>query len=425
MLFFLADEATAITSFTPLSGPVGTELRIFGTGLGGQAGAAVGGVALTGFTVVSNTEVRGTVAAGTASGPVTVGAVTGPVDFTVVPGSPGGGYTDEQAQDAAAQLFASGTHTNITFTYDDANNRIDASVPASYTAENARDDIGAALVAGNAFSNAITFTADDTNDRIRGDLDAGGLSEKLLYWNTATSRWEPLGIGAGLVVDSGFLKVAQGVLNVPFAAVSLLLPMNGTNGGTSFPDSSSNNLSVSASGAITSTAQFKWGTASALFAGGTEQISLPSNAVLNMGTGDFTLEMWIRPNALTSERNLFKPTGSSANGLSVNASGKIVWWLDGTGALLTGTTTVALNTWYYVAVKRDGATLSLHVAADGAVNTSREAITTDSTAWDFSSCRIGQGTFNSTWDGYIDDFRLTKGYARDVSVTPTAAFPTS
>lgn len=37
-------------------------------------------------------------------------------------------YTDEQAQDASAALFSAGTHTGITFAYDDAGNRISATV---------------------------------------------------------------------------------------------------------------------------------------------------------------------------------------------------------------------------------------------------------------------------------------------------------
>ena len=39
-------------------------------------------------------------------------------------------YTDEKAQDAIATMFANGTHTNITFSYDDANNSISATAQA-------------------------------------------------------------------------------------------------------------------------------------------------------------------------------------------------------------------------------------------------------------------------------------------------------
>lgn len=37
-------------------------------------------------------------------------------------------YSDEAAQDATAALFANGSHTGVTFTYDDANNKISAAV---------------------------------------------------------------------------------------------------------------------------------------------------------------------------------------------------------------------------------------------------------------------------------------------------------
>jgi hypothetical protein len=46
-------------------------------------------------------------------------------------------FTTEQAQDAAASLFTSGTHSQISFTYDDANNKINATVPTNITAGNA------------------------------------------------------------------------------------------------------------------------------------------------------------------------------------------------------------------------------------------------------------------------------------------------
>lgn len=87
MLFFLVESETRILSFAPTSGPVGTELRIFGTGLGGGTGAAVGDVPLTGFTVISDNEVRGTIAAGTTNGFVALtnpgGTATSTAEFIV------------------------------------------------------------------------------------------------------------------------------------------------------------------------------------------------------------------------------------------------------------------------------------------------------------------------------------------------------
>jgi len=45
-------------------------------------------------------------------------------------------YSDEQAQDAAASLFTTGTHSGISFSYDDAGNKINATVTAGGGGDN-------------------------------------------------------------------------------------------------------------------------------------------------------------------------------------------------------------------------------------------------------------------------------------------------
>jgi hypothetical protein len=47
------------------------------------------------------------------------------------------GYTTEQAQDDAASLFTSGTHSQISFTYDDVNNKVNATIGTVTNATNA------------------------------------------------------------------------------------------------------------------------------------------------------------------------------------------------------------------------------------------------------------------------------------------------
>jgi uncharacterized repeat protein (TIGR03803 family) len=72
-----------ITSFTPASGPVGTEVTITGTGLTGAAFVTFGGVKATTFSVKSATEV---------TADVPTGAKTGTIDIT----TPGGTATSSQ-----------------------------------------------------------------------------------------------------------------------------------------------------------------------------------------------------------------------------------------------------------------------------------------------------------------------------------------
>lgn len=76
-----------------------------------------------------------------------------------------------------------------------------------------------------------------------------------------------------------------------FADVSLLLHCDGTNGSTTYVDSSSNSFSVSASVPLTTTNP-KFGTAVALNAGGADAIVVSHNAKFNLGSSDFTLEGW-------------------------------------------------------------------------------------------------------------------------------------
>jgi hypothetical protein len=78
-----------------------------------------------------------------------------------------------------------------------------------------------------------------------------------------------------------------------FANVVLLMPMTGTNGGTTFTDLKGH--SVTANGnAVTSTARYV-GTlgSSALFDGTTDYLSIPASSEFNMGTGDFCIEAWV------------------------------------------------------------------------------------------------------------------------------------
>lgn len=81
----------------------------------------------------------------------------------------------ETAQDAIAALLAAGTHTGITFTYNDASNSLSAAVTGSggsYTDEQAQDAIAALIAAGT--HSGISFTYDDANNRLSATVTAAG-----------------------------------------------------------------------------------------------------------------------------------------------------------------------------------------------------------------------------------------------------------
>lgn len=102
---------------------------------------------------------------------ITTNAANNSITLSSSGGGGGGGITTEDAQDAAASLFLSGTHNGITFAYNDASNSINATVTASagiYTDEQARDAAGSLFASGS--HSGINFVYDDANDRINATV---------------------------------------------------------------------------------------------------------------------------------------------------------------------------------------------------------------------------------------------------------------
>jgi hypothetical protein len=71
-------------------------------------------------------------------------------------------YTDERAQDAIATAIAAGTHTNITITYDDDNNKFTFVGANTYSDENAQDAVGNALGTGLSYNDTTGAISVDT-----------------------------------------------------------------------------------------------------------------------------------------------------------------------------------------------------------------------------------------------------------------------
>jgi hypothetical protein len=218
-----------------------------------------------------------------------------------------------------------------------------------------------------------------------------------------------------------------------FANVSLLLHMDGSNGSTTFTDSSSNALTVTVGGdAQISTAQSKFGGASGLFDGNGDRVSVANNAALDFGTGDFTVECWVRSiAALNSYSVEYAHIAGKGNGVATGSwalgffQSKITW--SANFVITQGTTTLTNNTWYHFAASRSGSTLKLFV------NGSQESSSTD-TIDNTSSFSFNAGDRQASdpgaqypLNGYIDDLRITKGVARYTAAftPPTAPFPDS
>jgi hypothetical protein len=209
-----------------------------------------------------------------------------------------------------------------------------------------------------------------------------------------------------------------------YSSVSLLLPMNGANGSTTFTDYSPapNTITVNGNTQI-STARFKWGGSSGLFDGTTDWLYSPVGTG-DFGTGDFTIEGWFNWVSLTNGGLFHVYPGTPPNSVAGVAVG-----YDGTDfQIYSGTTnygrtyTPTVNTWYHVALVRNSSSLTLYVSG-----VAQGASISDGVNYGGNGVNVGLYYGSGfTFNGYVNDFRVTIGVARYTSnfTPPTGPFPT-
>ena len=128
-------------------------------------------------------------------------------------------YTDEQAQDAVATMFANGTHTNITFTYDDANNAISATAQAGGGGGGTTYD----LLGSNTTSNNAILTLRDANNN-DDDIEITGSGGTTVTWDGANNRIT-LGSTAPVQPDWNATSGLGEILNKPTIPAAYTLPI--------------------------------------------------------------------------------------------------------------------------------------------------------------------------------------------------------
>jgi hypothetical protein len=206
------------------------------------------------------------------------------------------------------------------------------------------------------------------------------------------------------------------------AGPGALLHFNGANNSTTFTDETGKAWNA-VSGAKISTAQSKFGGASMLLNGSSDFISTPSHADFNFGTGDFTIECFVYQVVQTGDQALFGCV--SGSGIEVSAglqNGKMFCGRNGVSYGPIASSAVAASTWTHVAAARQGTTM--RVFHGGTLMASGS----DSNDYIAAISNIGAASLNGNttrsayYNGYIDEFRITKGTALyTANFTPPAS----
>jgi hypothetical protein len=207
-----------------------------------------------------------------------------------------------------------------------------------------------------------------------------------------------------------------------FSDVSLLLHMDGSNGSTTFTDSSSGNVACVARGnATVSTTQSKFGGAS-LVVNGTSQtcVTCATTSVHAFGTADFTIEGWVYLNSIGSDKKIFDFSYVDGVMLQLYPTTSSLWIKNTNYDFAT--THLPTGQWVHLAVTRASNAINLWI--DG---TSRASGTNSTNIAASNELAIGaeSGAREGNINGYVDEFRITKNVARYTSsfTPPTAPFP--
>lgn len=233
-----------------------------------------------------------------------------------------------------------------------------------------------------------------------------------------------------------------------FSSVSSLLHCDGADASTTFTDQKGKTWTASGNAQI-DTAQSKFGGASGLFDGNGDYISTPSHADFSFGSGEFTVEAWVRFNSLAASGNQGLIVRDEIGGtrgwlmFTQDASGSVndglafAAWVGTTSYVVADTIAMTSGgSFKHIAAVRDqsGGGDVLRLYKDGVMVGTSTSIT-GSVGAPSRACVVGAlwglGTpiAASYFNGWIDDVRITKGVCRYPSGTtftpPTAAFPDS
>jgi Concanavalin A-like lectin/glucanases superfamily len=175
------------------------------------------------------------------------------------------------------------------------------------------------------------------------------------------------------------------------------------------------------------------------FNGSTQYLSATTGTTWLVGGGDFTIEAWIYLTGYSANFSGIygasivtnQATGSNIQGWQFNVSGTVNSWttlgftVEPGLVTQSGSYSFSLNTWYHVAVVKNGSTTTLFVNG-----TSIGSGTTISSWTDWSVLNVGRldySGYNYYFPGYISNLRIIRGQPHYIGTftPPTSVLATT
>ncbi len=206
-----------------------------------------------------------------------------------------------------------------------------------------------------------------------------------------------------------------------------LLHFNGSDTSTTFTDESGKIWTAGGTAQL-DTAAKKFGTASLLLDGNSDYITTPDHADFNLGNGAFTVDLWARWNALPASGCNQALWGQFAAAAPDNNTCYFRLYNDGgtykfqfrrycsspsVNKLFTYTpATLVINEWYHIAFVRNGNEFKTYLNGTAVGSTVTDTLTIPDLDGVFLLGRYNGATPEQYFNGWIDEFRFSKGIAR-------------
>ncbi len=183
-------------------------------------------------------------------------------------------------------------------------------------------------------------------------------------------------------------------------------------------DQSGNAIALTNNGATPfSSSVAKIGNYSAgLFNGSNQYFSNGSTTAAEFGTGDFSLEAWVFPTSAGEANGSFifsGPSGGPYFALNPGAA-TLAYGLFGSLPTVSTSASLALNSWSHVAAVRSGGTTAIYINGVSA------GVAPDANNYAVTGIAIGSpfGAAASSWNGYIDNARVSRFARYTANFTP-------
>lgn len=270
-----------------------------------------------------------------------------------------------------------------------------------------------------------TTTYTDTNDYpaapciIGSDVLAGGPN----YWNGYISN---VRVVKGTAVytqnftpTSGPFTTSQtfnqsGIPSCPVQSSQTELLLTTPANSSFLTDSSTNAFTVTNVGTATSSVfnpfsgnyTIHSNPGSVQFNGTTQYLTVPSNTALAFDTGDYTVEFWAYFTVTPSATQCLYTTLTNNFFFQYNPGSGFETGIGGVSVTCTFAFTVAINTWYHIAVSRSSSTTRCWING-----TQIGTPQTDSTSYGQTGAQIGTFGGGQLFQGYLSNLRVVKGVA--------------